>query len=172
MARGFTLSGIGHERADDIERLLQDRLVALIDLQLTLKHIHWNVVGPQFIAVHEMLDDGVDEVREMSDEVAERIAALGGVPVGTPGHVSANRAWEDYPIGRADTQVHLAKLDRVLAGVNTSHREAVGRLDELDLVTQDLLIGQLSKLEKLQWFVRAHLSDADGNLPEGASDGS
>ncbi len=170
MARGFTLPGIGHERADDIEKLLQERLVGLIDLQLTLKHIHWNLVGPQFIAVHEMLDDFVDPVREMSDGVAERIAALGGVPVGTPGHVVSSRDWEEYPIGRADTQVHLAELDRVLEGVASSHRAAVGRLDDLDLVTQDLLIAQLGELEKFQWFVRAHLSDADGNLPEAASE--
>ena len=34
---------------------LEKRLVALLDLQLTLKHIHWNVVGPNFIGVHEML---------------------------------------------------------------------------------------------------------------------
>ena len=149
MARGFTLPGIGHERADDIERLLQDRLVGFIDLQLTLKHIHWNLVGPQFIAVHEMLDDFVEPVREMSDGVAERIAMLGGVPVGTPGHVVAKRDWEEYPIGRADTQVHLAELDRVLEGVATSHRAAVGELDDLDLVTQDLLIAQLGEAREV-----------------------
>lgn len=170
MSRGFTVPGIGHERADDIERLLQERLVALLDLQLTLKHIHWNVVGPQFIAVHEMIDDGVDQVREMSDEVAERIAALGGTPVGTPGHVVSSRTWDEYELGKALTQDHLKKLDRVLAGVSSSHRSAVGALDDLDLVTQDLLIGQLHKLEQFQWFVRAHLEDSSGNLPAGASD--
>jgi DNA-binding ferritin-like protein len=36
--------------------LLQDRLNALNDPALTLKHVHWNVVGPNFIAVHTMLD--------------------------------------------------------------------------------------------------------------------
>lgn len=57
---------------------------ALNDLALTLKHIHWNVVGPHFIAVHTMLDPQVVAVREMADETAERIATLGVAPLGTP----------------------------------------------------------------------------------------
>ena len=36
--------------------------------------------------------------------------------------------------------------------------------DELDPVTQDLLIGQAGPLEKFQWFVRAHLESAGGKL--------
>lgn len=168
MARGFTLAGIGPERAEDIEALLAERLVATIDLQLTLKHIHWNVVGPRFIAVHEMLDEFVDQVTEMSDEIAERIAALGGTPVGTPGHVAAARTWEEYGLGRADTLTHLAALDHVLSGVNTSHRKVMDDLAELDPASQDMIIGQIRALEKMQWFVRAHLEDADGNLTGGA----
>jgi starvation-inducible DNA-binding protein len=81
--------------------LLEKRLVALIDLQLTLKHVHWNVVGPNFIGVHEMLDPQVDAVREMTDTIAERIATLGGVPVGTPEAVVDGRDWSDYSLGKA-----------------------------------------------------------------------
>jgi hypothetical protein len=79
-------------RARDVEptrrrrwELLQERLDALNDLTLTLKHIHWNVVGPHFIAVHTMLDPQYEAVSEMVDEVAERMATLGGAPQGTPG---------------------------------------------------------------------------------------
>jgi len=166
MSRNFTVPGLPAEKADRIEELLGQRLVALTDLQLTLKHIHWNVVGPGFIAVHEMLDPQVDAVREMSDVVAERIATLGGTPVGTPGHVTATRTWDDYSIGRAGTQQHLAALDVVYTGVVEDHRSAVAELEELDLVTQDMLIDQLTELEKAQWFVRAHLEDPQGRLAD------
>ena len=74
-----------HEDAAEVVRLLQDRLHALNDLALTLKHVHWNVVGPHFIAVHEMIDPQVDAVRAMVDATAERIATLGGVTAGHPG---------------------------------------------------------------------------------------
>ena len=49
-------------------------------------------MGPNFIGVHEVLDPQVASVRLMVDEVAERIATLGGSPVGTPGYVSTHRS--------------------------------------------------------------------------------
>lgn len=165
MARPFTIPGLDNKTADRIEKLLADRLVSLIDLQLTLKHIHWNVVGPSFIGVHEMLDEHVAHVRDMTDEIAERIATLGGSPSGTPGHVAASRSWDDYSIGRAGTQEHLAALDLVLSGIIRDHRSAMEDVGKLDHVTEDLLIDQLAKLELFQWFVRAHLEDDKGKLP-------
>ena len=70
----YTVPGISEKDAKQVVALLQDRLNALNDLALTLKHVHWNVVGPHFIAVHTMLDPQVDAVRLMVDETAERIA--------------------------------------------------------------------------------------------------
>jgi starvation-inducible DNA-binding protein len=150
--------------ADTVTSMLQDRLNALSDLALTLKHIHWNVVGPHFIAVHKMIDPQVDSVRLMVDTTAERIATLGAAPIGTPGALVKERDWDDYAINRADAMEHLGALDIVYDGVITSHREAMKKLADLDLVTQDMLIGQLADLEQFQWFVRAHLESGTGTL--------
>jgi starvation-inducible DNA-binding protein len=160
----FTVPSMKPEAAGELIGLLQDRLNALNDLALTLKHVHWNVVGPNFIAVHTMLDPQVDAVRLMVDALAERIATLGGSPVGTPGALVAQRSWDDYSIGRADTNAHLAALDLVYHGVIEDHRDAIEKSDEPDPVTQDLLIGQAAQLEQFHWFVRAHLETADGTL--------
>jgi starvation-inducible DNA-binding protein len=160
----YTIPGISQGDADDLVALLQHRLNALNDLALTLKHIHWNVVGTHFIAVHTMLDPQVDAVRAMVDETAERIATLGGSPSGTPGALVASRAWDDYSLGRATALEHLAALDLVYTGVIESHRKAIKATDEPDPVSQDMLIGQAKALEQFQWFVRAHLESADGRL--------
>jgi starvation-inducible DNA-binding protein len=159
-----SIGGLPDQSREQLFDLLQERLGALLDLQLTLKHIHWNVVGVAFIAVHEMLDPQVDEVREMSDAVAERLATLGGAPVGTPGFVVSKRTWDDYEIGRAPTVQHLSALDDVYTGVITDHRRAIERTEDLDPVTQDLFIQQTARLELFQWFVRAHLQDSHGNV--------
>jgi starvation-inducible DNA-binding protein len=101
------------------------------------------------------------------DDIAERIAALGGSPSGTPGALVAQRSWDDYSIGRAGTQEHLGALDVVYAGIIEAHRAAIETLEELDHVTQDMLIGQAHQLEQAHWFVRAHLESADGTLATG-----
>jgi starvation-inducible DNA-binding protein len=160
----YTVSGLDPANAAQVAQTLQQRLVALTDLHLTLKHIRWNVVGPNFIAVHEMLDPQVEAVRKMSDAVAERIATLGFEPIGTPGAIAKGRAWDDYSINRATTQEHLAALDIVYRGVVAGHRAAIEEFDKLDLVSQDLLIEQSRELELFQWFVRAHLEDPSGRL--------
>lgn len=170
-APGYTVPGLKPDAAGEVIGLLQDRLNALNDLALTLKHVHWNVVGPHFIAVHQMLDPQVDAVRLMVDATAERIATLGGSPVGTPGALVAQRGWDDYSIGRADTNAHLAALDVVFTGIIETHREAIEKTEELDPVTQDLLIAQSGQLEQFHWFVRAHLENESGTLlTDGARD--
>ena len=41
--------------------------------------------------------------------------------------------------------------------------------EEVDPVTQDMLIAQVAELEKFQWFIRSHLIDDQGEL---ATDGA
>src|SRR3954468_22093697 len=103
----YTVPGMSKEEAVRVVDVLRMRLHSLNDLALTLKHVHWNVVGPHFIAVHEMIDPQVEAVRAMVDATAERIATLGSSPQGTPGALVAARSWDDYSLGRAGTQEHL-----------------------------------------------------------------
>ncbi|MEC7824734.1 MAG: ferritin-like domain-containing protein, partial [Pseudomonadota bacterium] len=102
--------------------------------------------------------------REMTDTIAERIATLGGVPVGTPQSIVERRSWDDYAIGKGLVTDHLAALDKVYTGVNKDHRKAIETLGELDPVSEDMITGQLAQLEQFQWFVRAHIESASGEL--------
>src|ERR1700679_1668324 len=126
----YGVPGLGNKDAAEVAGILQDRLNALNDLALTLKHIHWNVVGPNFIAVHTMLDPQVDAVRLMVDATAERIATLGGSPSGTPGTLVAGRSWDDFSLGRADAISHMGALDMAYSGVIEAHRKAIDATEE------------------------------------------
>ncbi|MDA2894101.1 DNA starvation/stationary phase protection protein [Mycolicibacterium sp. BiH015] len=166
----FTVPGLSDTQGAEVAELLQKALSRYNDLHLTLKHVHWNVVGPNFIGVHEMIDPQVELVRGYADEVAERIAALGKSPLGTPGAIISDRTWDDYSVNRDTVQAHLAALDLVYTGVIEDTRKSIERLEELDLVSQDMLIGHAGELEKFQWFVRAHLENSGGQLVnEGAT---
>ncbi|MFC9552457.1 Dps family protein [Rhodococcus sp. NPDC056960] len=160
----FTVPGLSDEQGARVADILQKRLSAYNDLHLTLKHIHWNVVGPNFIGVHEMIDPQVELVRGYADAVAERIAALGQSPDGTPAAIARDRTWDDYSVKRDTAQAHLGALDLVYSGVVEDNRKAISETGELDPITEDLLIGQTGELEKFQWFVRAHLENSGGNL--------
>ena len=167
---GFTVPGMSDKAGREVAELLQKQLSTYNDLHLTLKHVHWNVVGPNFIGVHEMIEPQVELVRGYADEAAERIAALGVSPQGTPGAIIKDRTWDDYSVGRDTVLAHLAALDLVYTGVNEDTRKAIHRLEDLDPVSQDMLIGHAGELEKFQWFVRAHLESAGGELSnDGAS---
>jgi starvation-inducible DNA-binding protein len=66
-------------------------------------------------------------------------------------------------------QAHLAALDLVYTGVIEDTRKCIETLDDLDLVSQDMIIGHAGELEKFQWFMRAHLENSGGQLAnEGA----
>jgi starvation-inducible DNA-binding protein len=160
----FTVPGLETKEARIIAEQLQGRLIALIDLSLTLKHIHWNVVGPTFIGVHTMLDPQVDGVAAMVDQTAERIATLGTSPNGLPGNLVQHRSWDDYELGRALVPEHLSALDLVFNGVVEDHRRALDVVADLDPITEDMLIQQTASLEMYQWFVRAHLESSSGRL--------
>src|SRR5699024_7846245 len=92
----YTVPGINDTDAKQLIDGLQERLTDYNDRHLIVKRVHWNVVGPNFIAVHEIIAPQVDLVRGYADEVAERISTLGGEPIGTPaGHVD-NRTPLEY----------------------------------------------------------------------------
>lgn len=160
----FTIPTLTRQQGTDVAEHLQQRLCSLVDLALTLKHIHWNVVGPNFVAVHQMLDPQHDGVSAMVDELAERIATLGATPSGLPGRLVDCRDWDDYTLDRADSIAHLGALDLVYDGVVAGHREAISAVGDIDVMSEDLLIGQTRTLEKYQWFVRSHLTDWAGGV--------
>ncbi len=160
----YTVPGLDKDTGAKVVAILQGRLAAYNDLHLTLKHVHWNVIGPNFISVHEMLDPQVEQVRLYADEAAERIAALGGSPLGTVGSIVAARTLPEYPLARDTAMNHLAALDEIYTKLITDNRETFEALED-DLVSQDLLVSATGELEKFQWFIRAHLENAGGQIP-------
>ncbi|MBF0808191.1 Dps family protein [Rothia nasimurium] len=160
----FTVPGLTEESGHHVADVLQLRLHALNDLHLVLKHAHWNVVGPNFIAVHEMLDPQVDLVRGFVDAIAERMATMGVAPNGLSGDLVEKRTWAEYDVDRADAMTHIRALNEVYNVVVEDHRAAIAKVGDIDPITEDLLIGQTAELELFQWFLRGHLEDGQGNL--------
>ena len=73
MTLAFVMPGLDEAASEKAIAILQNRLSQEQEAALVLKHAHWNVTGPNFIAVHEMLDPEVEAVLAQADETAERI---------------------------------------------------------------------------------------------------
>jgi starvation-inducible DNA-binding protein len=134
---------------------LQGMLVDLIDLALIGKHAHWNVVGPHFRSVHLELDELVESWRELSDDVAERAAALGAAPDGQSETIAGSTKVEPLPGGNLGDGEVVWLIGNRLEQVVTRTRERLGRVASLDPISEDLLIGIAAALEKQLWMLRA-----------------
>lgn len=77
-------------------QLCNERLADSIDLQTQCKYAHWNVKGPNFIALHKLFDEVNEDVEEYIDLIAEQIAQLGGVAKGTARMVVAGSTLSEY----------------------------------------------------------------------------
>jgi len=116
--------------------ILNDRLADAIDLQSQVKQAHWNVKGPNFIALHELFDKISDVALQQIDEIAERITSLGGTAEGTVAVAAKRSKLKNYPLSITAGKDHLGDAD-----------------------TADLFTGISRDLDKYLWFLEAHLQD-------------
>src|SRR5207237_7813911 len=85
--RSSAMAGTTHPTLNDIPEstrgqvidLLNQRLADAIDLQLQTKQAHWNVKGPQVIALHKLFDELHDAALEYVDLLPGRVRQLGGI---------------------------------------------------------------------------------------------
>ena len=137
--------------------LLNARLADSIDLALATKQAHWNLRGPQFIAIHEMIDDLRGQIDGHVDTIAERVVQLGGVALGTVQTVAAASKLEAYPTNISSIPEHLAALTKRYAKVANSVRAGIESSSEVgDADTADILTAYSRDLDKALWFLEAH----------------
>lgn len=149
---------IPEDKRRPLVELLNARLADLVDLQTQLKQAHWNVKGPNFIALHELFDAVTDVVRAHSDTVAERAVILGGIAQGTARVASLGSTLPEYPLDAIDGATHVNAVATVLAAAGKHIRASITRAGELgDADTEDLFTEVSRDLDKQLWFVEAHL---------------
>jgi starvation-inducible DNA-binding protein len=144
-----------HEERAALGSVLQGQLIDLIDLALLGKHLHWNLTGPTFGALHQQLDVLVSEWQERSDATAERARALGVAPDGQARTVAALSQLAGVEPGEIRTEAVIATLIGALGETITRAREQMEQAAEYDAVTEDLVIATVAVLEKQRWMLAA-----------------
>ena len=138
--------------------LLNQNLADSLDLQLQAKQAHWNVKGSSFIALHELFDKVAEAAEEAADLLAERATALAGVAEGTVQVLAKRSRLTPYPLDISRGRDHVGKLADAIAAVGKSARAGIDEASKLsDQSTADVFTEISRELDKLLWFVEAHI---------------
>jgi starvation-inducible DNA-binding protein len=142
----------------NVIELLNSRLADSIDLGTQAKHAHWNVKGPNFIALHELFDSVAEHIEDHTDTLAERITALGGTAHGTLATVARKTSLRPYPDDITDGLQQVDALSSAIADFGAKVRKGIDESSRLgDADTSDLFTGMSRELDKDLWFLEAHL---------------
>lgn len=155
-----------HKTKIDLPKAKREKLVAILnqrladatDLKSQAKQAHWNVKGMNFIALHELFDQVSTAVETHIDDIAERITTLGGTAMGTIRVAAQNSSLSEYPLEITDGTAHVDALSTALADFGKKVRKDIDASDELgDADTADLFTNISRNIDKLLWFVEAHI---------------
>jgi starvation-inducible DNA-binding protein len=153
-----TKNDIHEKNRAPLVELLNARLADAIDLQTQCKQAHWNVKGPDFIALHELFDKLNEDVEAYVDVIAERAVQLGGMADGTARSVAKRTTLAEYAAKTGAGHDHVDALSSALATFGKSVRQSIAKSSELgDADTTDLFTEVSRGVDKWLWFVEAHL---------------
>jgi len=152
--------GMEESTRDTLVALMQVHVAIYSDIMLSAKHAHWNVTGPNFVAVHELIFDPIAKYmfKTAIDETSERIATLGGSAGGTSAELNELLTWPRYTLGLASAEEHLHAFNNYLEPLIAALRKDLNDyVNEADPVWASYLSDHIGKLDWFLWFIRAHL---------------
>ncbi|MDJ0735675.1 MAG: Dps family protein [Nostocaceae cyanobacterium] len=164
--------GLTEEQRQGVINLLNQDLADSYLLLVKTKKYHWDVVGPQFLTLHEMWGEHYETLTENIDSIAERIRALGGYPVGTmEGFLKIASLKEDTK--------NIPLATEMVANLVDAHEQIIRNLrqhidncsqDFHDEGTADFLTGLMEGHEEMAWMLRSFIEgealQSDGAKPK------
>lgn len=136
---------------------LQACLCDGLSLSLALKQAHWNLRGPNFIAVHELLDEVKARLDPNLDNMAERMRQLDGTPVGTVEEVAGGTSLPPYPTDITTVTDHVREISDRLRSYGARVRKGIDTVEDAgDADTADLLTSASRQADKDLWFIQSH----------------
>lgn len=149
--------GLDQKARTEITDKLRDFLATTYALYLKTQNFHWNLVGPDFFALHLLFEKHYEEMAGAIDEIAERVRSLGAYADGS--FSALQKRSEIAESNKAPTQDKM--IEELLKGHETLSRMGrplIRKFQEMhDDVTSDLLIKRLAFHEKAAWMLRSHL---------------
>jgi starvation-inducible DNA-binding protein len=164
--------GLTDEQRAGVIDLLNHDLADSYLLVVKTKKFHWDVVGPQFISLHELWDKQYVAISANIDAIAERIRSLGGYPIGTMKGFLEYGSLSEHP-------GNIPMATGMVAALVEDHEQIVRNLREHidgcsenfhDEGTADFLTGIMEQHEEMAWMLRSFIEgealQANGARPD------
>jgi starvation-inducible DNA-binding protein len=138
--------------------LLNQQMADNADLYSQTKQAHWNVKGQNFMQLHLLYDQVAAVVEPFTDELAERVTALGGYATGTVRMAAEASTLPEWPIDAIEGKATLEALADRWAAYAASTRAAIERAAQIGEPTSEDLFTEISReVDKALYFLESHL---------------
>jgi len=150
-------TGLGEQARTSVAQGLGAVLASSFALALKTQNFHWNVTGPRFHGLHNMFEEQYTDLYEATDDIAERIRALGHTAQGGLSAFASQSTVEDAP----EAAPEAAEMVATLANDHQSLAKLIrgqisGAAEAGDEVTVGLLTDRLGVHEKTAWMLRSN----------------
>ena len=133
--------------------LLDRHLASVIDLQLRPRSALWNFQDLR-LAETRKLGTAASEIEQFCNLIAERLRALGAVAQASPQRVQVRSFLDLYPPAAAGDEDYISAIERALAKLRHSARQARESAAAFcDETTATLFAGLASAIDRHIWFL-------------------
>ncbi|MCC4723779.1 Dps family protein [Salinicoccus sp. RF5] len=145
------------DKKQEVRDALNLQVANFTVLWTKLHNYHWYVKGHNFFSLHDKFEELYDTASTYVDELAERLLAIGGEPIG-----KQSDAIEKASVKEAEYDIDANEMVRQLA---QDYDTVIKELDEGKKVaedagddrTADIFIGMITDIEKNNWMLKSFL---------------
>lgn len=150
------VTGVNEAQREEVADGLARMLATTYTLYLQTMYCHWNVKGSMFLSLHQLFEEQYVELRDVIDELAERIRALGYLAPGSYkafAELSAIAEEEAQPAD-AEAMVKLLGANNELVSLEARKVNEIAE-QAGDAVTGDMMIRRMEVHDKAAWMLRS-----------------
>lgn len=148
------------DKAEQIVDALNTDLAATTVLYHQLRKHHWNVEGAEYLDLHRFFQEAYESAELAADQQAERIQALGGVPVAGPVAMAERSPVEFEGEDVFDIRTSMENDLEAYGDIIETVREHIELAEEFsDHATAEMLRDHLVELEEFAHTYEHFLGD-------------
>ena len=136
--------------------LLNQYVADLYVLNVKLHQLHWNVVGLQFVMIHEYTEELYDDLFKKFDEAAEALKIQGEVPLGKVSDYIKISKIEELDTANYSVDFVIKEIKKDLAYLKellSKIRRAASEEDDFEVA--NMAEDHISDFSKQLWFISA-----------------